>query len=221
MSRLTLQAAAILLALLVGRAACAVEAAAYPFNNPALAPEKRIDNILALMTVGEKIDALSLNSGVERLRIPSFGNSEGIHGLVQRGAPDQGVAPIHTTQFPQPPGMGATWNPKLIQRAGEIQGVEGRYITQSDRYKRPALMQWGPQADLARDPRWGRSEEVYSEDAFLAGTMATAFVKGLQGDDPVYWRSAALMKHFLANSNESSHQPLLKSAGNAPITTPF
>jgi beta-glucosidase len=63
-------------------------------------------------------------------------------------------------------------------------------------------MLWGPQSDLARDPRWGRSEEVYGEDPFFNGTMAVAFIKGLQGDDPKYWQSAALLKHFLANSNE-------------------
>jgi beta-glucosidase len=63
-------------------------------------------------------------------------------------------------------------------------------------------MLWGPQADLARDPRWGRSEEVYGEDPFFNGTMVTAFVHGLQGDDPHYWLSASLLKHFLANSNE-------------------
>src|SRR5258707_10293126 len=60
----------------------------------------------------------------------------------------------------------------------------------------------GPQADLARDPRWGRSEEVYGEDPFFNGTMVVAFTKGLQGDDPRYWQSAVLLKHFLANSNE-------------------
>ena len=195
--------AALLLCLLASRAACAAEGGAYPFNNPALPAQQRIANMLSLMTIDEKIDALSLDSGVKRLGIPSFGYTEGIHGLVQRGEADQGRAPIPTTQFPQPPGMGATWNPALVRRAGEIQGTEGRYITQSARYLRPALMQWGPQADLARDPRWGRGEEVYSEDAFLAGTMATAYVKGLQGDDPTYWRAAALMKHFLANSNEN------------------
>ena len=63
-------------------------------------------------------------------------------------------------------------------------------------------MLWGPQSDLARDPRWGRSEEVYGEDPFFNGTMATAFVHGLQGDNPKYWQSAALLKHFLANENE-------------------
>ena len=201
MSRLRFKLSVVVLCLLAGRTAGAVEADAYPFRNPALPASERIDNLLSLMTTDEKIDALSLDSGVQRLGVPTFGYSEGNHGLVQRASPEH-ATPIQTTQFPQPPGMGATWDPKLVQRAGEIQGTEGRYITQTARYQRSTLMQWGPQADLARDPRWGRSEEVYSEDPFLAGTMATAFVKGLQGDDPTYWRSASLMKHFLANSNE-------------------
>ena len=64
-------------------------------------------------------------------------------------------------------------------------------------------MLWGPQADLARDPRWGRSEEVYGEDPFLDGTMTTAFSRGLEGGDPRYWKAAPLLKHFLANSNEN------------------
>ena len=188
---------------LLGASHTASRAASYPFQNPALPAEQRIDNILSLMTIDEKIAALSTDSSVKRLGIPSFGSSEGIHGLVQRGSEERGRPLIHSTQFPQPPGMGASWNPKLVQAAAEVQAVEGRYITQSQRYLRPVLMQWGPQADLARDPRWGRGEEVYSEDAFLAGTMSTAFVKGLQGDHPRYWRAAALLKHFLANSNEN------------------
>ncbi|MBW8902030.1 MAG: glycoside hydrolase family 3 C-terminal domain-containing protein, partial [Massilia sp.] len=99
--------------------------------------------------------------------------------------------------------MGETWDPDLIRQAAAVQGYEARYITQSDTYKRPILMQWGPQADLMRDPRWGRSEEVYGEDPFFNGTMVQAYVKGLQGDDPKYWQAASLMKHFLANSNEN------------------
>ena len=67
-------------------------------------------------------------------------------------------------------------------------------------------MLWGPQSDLDRDPRWGRSEEVYGEDPFFNGTMAVAFVHGLQGDDPKYWQAAALLKHFLANENENQPQ---------------
>ena len=175
----------------------------YPFQNPDLLPEQRIDNILSLMTVDEKIETLSTQTGVPRLGIPNIGSSEGIHGVVQRGGGKRNLTPIPTTQFPQPPGMGETWDPDIVQKAAGRQGYEARYITQTPKYDRQILMQWGPQADLARDPRWGRSEEVYGEDPFFNGTMATAFVKGLQGDDAKYWQSAALLKHFLANSNEN------------------
>jgi beta-glucosidase len=192
------------LAAAAGAMACApARAATYPFQDPNLAPRQRIANILALMTPEEKIAALSPDSGVPRLGIPSFGATEGIHGVVQRGDSEHQREPVTTTQFPQPPGMGASWDPELVRQAGAVQATEARYITQSGKSRHPMLMQWGPQADLARDPRWGRSEEVYGEDPFLAGTMATAFTRGIQGDDPKYWRGAALLKHFLANSNEN------------------
>jgi beta-glucosidase len=180
-------------------------APAYPFLNPDLPMDERIANLLSLMTIDEKIDCLSTRTGVPRLGVPSFGSSEGIHGVVQRGNPTARYVrtPITTTQFPQPPGMGETWDPALVQQAGSVEGYEARYITQTAKYNRQILQLWGPQADLARDPRWGRSEEVYGEDPFFNGTMVTAFIKGLQGDDPKYWLSAALLKHFLANSNEN------------------
>ena len=173
----------------------------YPFNNPALSTEQRIDNLLSLMTVDEKISCLGTNTGVPRLGVMSFGNSEGIHGVVQREARGKRL-PVTTTQFPQPPGMGESWDPDLVRRAAGVEGYEARFITQTAKYDRQILMLWGPQSDLERDPRWGRSEEVYGEDPFFNGTMAVAFIKGLQGDDPKYWQSAALLKHFLANSNE-------------------
>jgi beta-glucosidase len=152
------------------------------------------------MTLDEKIDCLGTDTAVPRLGVPSFGSSEGIHGVVQRDG--RGRDFITTTQFPQPPGMGETWDPALVQQAAGVEGYEARYITQTPKYNRQILMPWGPQADLARDPRWGRSEEVYGEDPFFNGTMVTAFVHGLQGDDPHYWQAASLLKHFLANSNE-------------------
>ncbi|WP_303830786.1 glycoside hydrolase family 3 C-terminal domain-containing protein [Asticcacaulis taihuensis] len=175
----------------------------YPFQNPDLPVEQRIDNILSLMTIDEKIDILGTQTGVPRLGIPNIGSSEGIHGVVQRGGGKRNLTPITTTQFPQPPGMGETWDPEIVRKAAGVEGYEARYISQTPKYGRQILMLWGPQSDLARDPRWGRSEEVYGEDPFFNGTMATAFVKGLQGDDPKYWQSAALLKHFLANSNEN------------------
>jgi beta-glucosidase len=173
----------------------------YPFNNPALPMEQRIDNLLSLMTVEEKIACLGTNTGVPRLGVMNYGSSEGIHGVVQRD-PRGKREPITTTQFPQPPGMGESWDPELVRRAAGVEGYEARFITQTAKYDRQILMLWGPQSDLERDPRWGRSEEVNGEDPFFNGTMAVAFIKGLQGDDPKYWQAAALLKHFLANSNE-------------------
>ncbi|MGB0121883.1 MAG: glycoside hydrolase family 3 C-terminal domain-containing protein [Silvibacterium sp.] len=175
----------------------------YPFQNPNLPAEKRIDNILSLMTIDEKIDCLGVPTGVPRLGIPSYGGSEGIHGVVQRGNANRHLSAITTTQFPQPPGMGETWDPALVRRAAGVEGYEARFITQTKKYDRQILMLWGPQSDLARDPRWGRSEEVYGEDPFFNGTMVVSFIQGLQGDNPKYWQAAALLKHFLANSNEN------------------
>jgi beta-glucosidase len=174
----------------------------YPFNDSSLPMEKRIDNLLSLMTIDEKINCLSTNTGVPRLGVMNYGNSEGIHGVVQREARGK-RQPITTTQFPQPPGMGESWDPELVREAAGVEGYEARFITQTPKYDRQILMLWGPQSDLGRDPRWGRSEEVYGEDPFLNGTMAVAFTKGLQGDDPKYWQAAALLKHFLANENEN------------------
>ena len=182
-------------------APAAAQQARYPFADPKLPPEQRIDNLLSLMTADEKINCLGTRTTVPRLGVPNIGNSEGIHGVVQREARGP-LQPITTTQFPQPPGMGETWDPGLVRQAAAVQGYEARFITQTAKYNRQILMLWGPQSDLARDPRWGRSEEVYGEDPFFNGTMSAAFVKGLQGDDPKYWQAAALLKHFLANSNE-------------------
>ena len=175
--------------------------APYPFADPKLPPPQRIDNLLSLMTTEEKINCLGTRTAVPRLGVPNIGSSEGIHGVVQR-EPRGALQPITTTQFPQPPGLGETWDPDLVRQAAAVEGYEARFITQTPKYNRQILMLWGPQSDLARDPRWGRSEEVYGEDPFFNGTMAVAFIKGLQGDDPKYWQAAALLKHFLANSNE-------------------
>ncbi|WP_213806687.1 glycoside hydrolase family 3 C-terminal domain-containing protein [Granulicella sp. dw_53] len=184
----------------IGCALATAEQATLPFNDPSLPMEKRIDDLLSRMTLDEKIACLGTKTAVPRLGVKSFGSSEGIHGVVQRG--NYGGPIVHTTQFPQPPGMGESWDPHLVREAAAVEGYEARFISQTEKYNRQILMLWGPQADLARDPRWGRSEEVYGEDPFFNGTMVTAFVKGLQGDDPKYWQAAALLKHFLANSNE-------------------
>ena len=174
----------------------------YPFQNPQLPIEDRITNILSLMTIEEKAATFATSTAVSRLNIPDAGGSEGLHGLVQGGG--FVGSNITTTTFPEVIGLGSTWDPELVRKVAATQAYEARYISQSAKYKHPALIVWGPNADLARDPRWGRNNESYSEDPFLAGTMATAFVHGLQGDDPKQWEAASLLKHFLSNSNETT-----------------
>ncbi|MFP5233776.1 MAG: glycoside hydrolase family 3 C-terminal domain-containing protein [Acidobacteriota bacterium] len=184
----------------------------YPFQNPDVPAEQRITDLLSRMTLDEKIDMLSnealsagmmSSSDVPRLGVVGTGHIEGLHG-VSLGGPGHwqgaGKTIIPTTQFPQARGLGQTWDPALLEQAGGVEGFEARYIT--GRYHRGGLIVRAPNADLARDPRWGRSEESYGEDPYETGTMAVAYVKGLQGNNPHYLLSASLMKHFLANSNE-------------------
>lgn len=177
----------------------------YPFQDPNLPVEKRIDNIISLLTLDEKINCLGTNPTVPRLGIKGTGHTEGLHGYALGVPGNWGrKTPIPTTTFPQSIGMAETWDPDLIKQAASIEGYEARYVTQSDDYKRGGLVIRAPNADLGRDPRWGRTEECYGEDPFFNGTLVVAYIKGLQGNDPKYWQAAALMKHFLANSNENS-----------------
>src|SRR5437868_766211 len=184
----------------------------YPFQNPDLPIEQRIDNILSLMTLDEKIECLDTNPSVPRLGIKASGHVEGIHGLTQ-GGPGKWGRPltIPSTTFPQGIGLGETWDKDLLRQVGAVEGYEARYVFQSPKYHQGGIVIRSPNADLGRDPRWGRTEECYGEDPYFNGTMVVAFTKGLQGDDPRYWQAAALMKHFLANSNENDRD---KSSSN-------
>jgi beta-glucosidase len=176
----------------------------HPFQNPALPIEERINSIISLMTLDEKIACLSTDPSVPRLGIKGSHHVEGIHGLAQGGPANwRPKRIVPTTIFPQGIGMAETWDVDMLRQAGEIEGYEARYIFQSPRYGQGGIVIRSPNADMGRDPRWGRTEECYGEDPFFNGTMVVAFVKGMQGDDPKYWRAAALMKHFLANSNEN------------------
>ncbi|MDR2809854.1 MAG: glycoside hydrolase family 3 C-terminal domain-containing protein, partial [Tannerellaceae bacterium] len=154
-------------------------------------------------TVEEKINALSTQFGVPRLGIRNCGHAEGLHGLAYGGPSNWGSRnPAPSTIFPQAYGLGETWDVELIRRVAAQEGYENRYYFQSPKYFRGALVMRAPNADLARDPRWGRTEESFGEDAFHVARMTVAFVKGLQGERDDYWQTASLMKHFLANSNE-------------------
>jgi len=180
----------------------------FPFQNTSLPDSKRVDNLLSLMTIDEKVNALSTNLGIPRLGIRNTGHSEGLHGMAlggpgNWGGMERGVTKTYpTTTFPQAYGLGETWDTELIQKVADIEATEVRFYAQNANQQRGGMVMRAPNADLARDPRWGRTEESYGEDAFLTSRLTVAFVKGLQGNDPKYWKSASLMKHFMANSNE-------------------
>jgi beta-glucosidase len=180
----------------------------YPFRNPDMPLEERVNNIVSLMTLPEKIAFFSSQPAVPRLGIKRMGHVEGLHGLARGGPSNWGRRnPVPTTIFPQAIGLAETWDTNLLREAAGVEGYETRYLFQSDKFRhRGGLIVRAPNADLGRDPRWGRTEECYGEDPFFNGTMVTAFVKGLQGDNPRYWLTASLMKHFFANSNEDRRE---------------
>jgi beta-glucosidase len=176
----------------------------YPFQNSKLDVEKRIDNIISLLTIDEKITCLGTNPTITRLGIKGTGHIEGLHGVALGGPGNWGRRKlVTTTTFCQSYGLAETWDTALIRRVAATEAYEARYIFQSEKYKTGALVVRAPNADIGRDPRWGRTEECYGEDAWFNGCMVQAYVKGLQGPDPKYWMTASLMKHFLANSNEN------------------
>ena len=186
----------------------ALSAQTYPFQDTGLTDDARLDNLISLMTLEEKINNLSpMLPGVPRLGVRGTRIVEGLHGLAWSGPANwavkgEGEAP--TTTFPQAIGLAQMWNPELLEEVAAWEAYETRYLTQNADYGMAGLIVLAPNADLGRDIRWGRTEECYGEDAFLAAAMTVAYVKGLQGDHPRYWKTASLMKHFLANSNENN-----------------
>jgi beta-glucosidase len=178
-----------------------------PYFDPDLDPEERITALLAVMTLDEKVNCLGTDPSVPRLGIKGTDHVEGLHGLAFGGPGQWGKdTPIPTTTFPQAIGLACTWDPEALRDVASIEAYEARFLFQSPKYQRGGLVIRAPNADLGRDPRWGRTEECYGEDAFLAGTLATAYVRGLQGDHSTYYFTAALLKHFLANSNEDGRE---------------
>jgi beta-glucosidase len=173
------------------------------FRDPELDETARIDDLLSRLRLEEKIACLGTNPSIERLGIVASGHVEGLHGLAQGGPASWGRDhETPTTTFPQQIGLGETWDLELVRRAAELESLECRYVFHTSGGKRAGLLVRAPNADLGRDPRWGRTEECFGEDPYLCGEMTAAFVRGLQGEHPRYLRAASLMKHFLANSNE-------------------
>jgi beta-glucosidase len=193
------------LVLAAGLARVAAAQADYPFRDPKLADDQRIADLLGRLTLEEKILLMSDHPKYPRLGLAFSGQVEGLHGLALGGPGGwggRGKQPLPTTTFPQEKGLGATWDPELLKKIATLEGYEARYDYQNPVFERGGVVVRAPNADLSRDPRWGRTEESYGEDPFLVGTLTVAFAQGLQGPDPKHWQAASLMKHFLANENE-------------------
>ena len=172
------------------------------FRNEDAPIEARVEDLLKRMTVDEKIDLLRATSPAnERLGLEKYyhGN-EALHGVVRPG---------RFTVFPQAIGLAATWNPELIHAVATVISDEARAKwneldqgrLQTAQFS-DVLTFWSPTVNMARDPRWGRTPETYGEDPYLTGEIGTAFVKGLQGDDPRYLKVVSTPKHFAGNNEE-------------------
>ncbi|MGA9406795.1 MAG: glycoside hydrolase family 3 C-terminal domain-containing protein [Bacteroidota bacterium] len=153
--------------------------------------KERLSDLISLMTVDEKIAQLTNESdSIPRLGIPKYNYwSEALHGVLAGGA----------TSFPQAVAMGSTWEPDLVYRVGSAISDEARALNVS---AGKGLTYWSPTINIARDPRWGRNEESYSEDPYLLSQMAVAFITGMQGNDPYYLKTVSTPKHFIANNEE-------------------
>ncbi|MFF7449271.1 MULTISPECIES: glycoside hydrolase family 3 C-terminal domain-containing protein [unclassified Streptomyces] len=166
----------------------------YPFRDPSLSVDRRVEDLLDRLTLDEKIGLLhQYQAAVPRLGIQSFRTgTEALHGVAWLG---------ETTVFPQAIGLASTWDPALMERVGSAVGDEARGF-QQERPPGWGLNLWAPVVNLLRDPRWGRNEEGYSEDPELTGALSTAYGEGLTGGDPDHLKTAPTLKHYLANNNE-------------------
>jgi beta-glucosidase len=169
------------------------------YLDPALSIDERVKDLIARLTLEEKVGLLSHPAkGVQRLGIPAYNYwSEALHGVARNG---------RATVFPQAIGMSATWDRELIHEVAAAIGDEARakYHEALRRNGYTAQYQgltfWSPNVNIFRDPRWGRGQECWGEDPTLTGEMASAFVTGLQGDDPKYLKAAACAKHYAVHS---------------------
>jgi beta-glucosidase len=174
-----------------------------PFLNPKLPVEQRVNDLVSRMTLEEKAAQLGhIAPAIPRLKVPAYNWwNEGLHGVARAGV---------ATVFPQAIGMAATFDEALMHQVGDTIGTEFRakyYATlhpdgSADWYR--GLTVWSPNINIFRDPRWGRGQETYGEDPFLTARMGVAFVTGLQGNDPYFFKTVATPKHFAVHSGPES-----------------
>jgi len=174
------------------------QATSLPYKNPSLPVEKRASDLVSRMTLEEKVSQMmNAAPAISRLDIPAYDWwNEALHGVARAGI---------ATVFPQAIGLAATWNTDLMHRVADVISTEARAkyhqsIRDGEHGRYKGLTFWSPNINIFRDPRWGRGQETYGEDPYLTARMGVQFVRGLQGDDPKYFKVIATPKHYAVHS---------------------
>ncbi|HEY1901155.1 MAG TPA: glycoside hydrolase family 3 C-terminal domain-containing protein [Terracidiphilus sp.] len=186
------------LALALALAPLALPAQQDPWLDTKLPAAERAHDLVGRMTLDEKVSQLEdWATAIPRLGIPDYQTwNEALHGVARAG---------YATVFPQAIGMGATWDPAIVNAMGNVVSQEARAkYNQAQREGNHRIFYgltfWSPNINIFRDPRWGRGQETYGEDPFLTARMGVAFVIGVQGSDPDHLRAVATSKHFAVHS---------------------
>ena len=168
------------------------------YQNTSLPFEQRAADLVSRMTLEEKVAQMKdVAPAIDRLGVPAYNWwNEALHGVARSGL---------ATVFPQAIGFAATWDDSLVYRMASVISDEARakhheYVRNGGFGAYQGLTFWSPNINLFRDPRWGRGQETYGEDPFLTGRLAVQFIRGLQGDDPKYFKTIATVKHFAVHS---------------------
>jgi beta-glucosidase len=168
------------------------------YKNPNLPIETRVDDLVSRMTLEEKVSQMmNAAPAIERLGIPAYDWwNEALHGVARAG---------YATVFPQAIGLAATWDTKLMHDVADVISTEARakhheFIRNNQHARYQGLTFWSPNINIFRDPRWGRGQETYGEDPYLTARMGVEFVRGLQGNDPRYFKVIATPKHYAVHS---------------------
>ncbi|MCX6268097.1 MAG: glycoside hydrolase family 3 C-terminal domain-containing protein [Bacteroidetes bacterium] len=196
--RIVVRLCSIVLAIIAGYGAYAECAAdVFPFQNPNLPLQIRVDDLISRMTLPEKISELGSNApGIERLGLKAYNYwNEALHGVMAAGM----------TSFPQAIALSSTWDRELIYQVASAISDEARVKNNLDG---KGLTYWSPVINMARDPRWGRTEETYGEDPFLTTQIALNFIRGMQGTDPKYLKTVATIKHFACNNVDVNRESI-------------
>lgn len=168
------------------------------YLDPSQPVDTRVDDLIKRMTLEQKASQLVNQArAIPELQVPGYDWwSEALHGVANAGT---------ATVFPEPIGLAATFDDPLIHQMAIVIGTEARAkhdlaVAAGRRDIMEGLDFWSPNINIFRDPRWGRGQETYGEDPFLTGRMGVAFVRGLQGDDPKYFRVVSTPKHYAVHS---------------------